>query len=48
MTLKRRLEKRVRDIKDDLERNGEEYDNLNVAIRKLEIIKLEERILQFN
>jgi len=48
MTLKRRLEKRVRDIKDDLERNGEEYDNLNVSIRKLEIIKLEERILQFN
>jgi len=46
--VKQVLEKRSQDVKDDLERNSDQYDKLNTAIRKLEIMKLEERMLQFN
>lgn len=45
---KKLIEKRLASVKKDLEENKKEYDGLNIAIRKYEIIKLLQRLLQFN
>ena len=44
--MKKRLEERRSSVEKDLTDN--EYDTANVAIRKYEIMKLTERINQFN
>jgi len=46
--LKKLLEKRIDQVKDDLKRNSEHYDIPNIAIRKYEIIQLNNRILNLN
>jgi hypothetical protein len=46
--LKQLLEKRVLFVTKDLKNNGDKYNKLNIAIREYEILKLNQRLTQFN
>lgn len=46
--IKKRLEERRATVEKDIKDNEKQYDSVNLAIRKYEIIKLTERINQFN
>jgi hypothetical protein len=46
--VKQLLEKRVLSVTKDLKNNRDKYDKLNIAIREYEILKLNQRLSQFN